>query len=123
MTLFKRLQSKRPPIWQPRLTGPEPKPLPPNGHDALKALEWWMHLIALILGVCVVLLLSGCSGTLSTQPTVPRIPPEACLRKCPELPKPADGKDLTIRLWEYEVIDLYGKCRRDKATCTDWLMQ
>lgn len=64
--------------------------------------------------------LSACSMLPSMPPTVPRQVPEACLRPCDSLPKPVDSRELTLRLWEYEVVELYGGCRRRQAVCAAW---
>lgn len=69
--------------------------------------------------VVAMLSLSACC----TEPSMPRMlrqTPEACLKACPAVPLPADGSDRNIRLWEYEVIDAFGTCRRVHSECVDW---
>lgn len=71
------------------------------------------------LVVFVILSLSACCTTQSV-PLTPRQIPEVCLKACPAVPVPADGSDRSIRLWEYEVIDAFGTCRRTHSECVDW---
>jgi hypothetical protein len=58
-----------------------------------------------------------------SMPQIPRQPPVECLSKCPQLPRLQDGKDLTVRLWEYELIDMYGECRRKQVVCAEWFKE
>lgn len=80
-----------------------------------------MQHLKLVLIVVGMLNLSACSMLLSTPPTVHRQPPEACLLQCEPLPKPNDGRELTLRMWEYEMIELYGDCRRRHMDCAQWI--
>ena len=77
-----------------------------------------MQVLKLSLIVAVMLSLSACCTTPSVPP-IPRQVPEVCLKACPTVPEPADGSDRSIRLWEYEVIDASGTCRRVHSECVD----
>ena len=63
----------------------------------------------LALSVIVMLSLSACCTAPLTRPTVPRTPPYACLTDCPAMEKPVEGTDRAVRLWEYDMINLYGE--------------
>ncbi len=123
MTLFKRQQNKQKTTWNCRSKEQSAKVQPKSGRQWPSALEWltrWQVLGLIVLGLTF---LSACSTAPLMPPTVPRQVPEACLQVCPALPRPADGKDLTLRLWEYEVVDLYGSCRRAQADCREWIVK
>lgn len=79
-----------------------------------------MRLIKRVAAAAVTLSLCACSWTQSVQPMVPRQVPEACLKHCQPLPAPKDGSDRAIRLWEYDIIDESGNCRRLHSACVDW---
>lgn len=123
MTLFKRLTNKQRKIWHWRWSERQQTPPQLNALEKLKPLEYAMRLVLLGLIVCAVMAQFGCSTTPYALPTVPRMPPQACLSKCPDLPLLADGKDLTVRLWEFDVIEFYGQCKRDHETCVKWVTE
>lgn len=77
----------------------------------------------LALTAFVMMSLSACSGLPSAPQTIPRQPPAACLTECQPLPAPADGSDLSVRLWEYSLIDAAGACLRLHRNCVDWHRQ
>lgn len=75
----------------------------------------------LALSALVTLSLCACSTLPSTPPTVTSPPPQSCLTQCDPAPKPADGSELSLRNWEYMLVDLYGQCRRLHADCLAWI--
>ena len=81
-----------------------------------------MLLVRTVLSALVMTSLCACSTTSSMPPTVPRVPPEACLLPCPEIAQPADGREATLRLWENALVEQYGNCRLKAAECRTWVV-
>lgn len=79
-----------------------------------------MLLRNLALNALVMLSLSACSTTPSVLPTVKHLPAQSCLTKCDPLPAPVDGSELSVRQWEFEMIETAGECRRIHNDCVDW---
>ena len=77
----------------------------------------------LALSVLVMLSLSACSTTPSVAPTMKSQPSSSCLMKCDPLTPPADGSELSVRNWEYQLIETYGQCRRLHASCVRWVIE
>ena len=82
-----------------------------------------MRWLRLLLGVTVTLCLSACLTTQSTPQTVRRTLPQSCVSECPPLPKPVDGSDKAIRVWEYDLIDAAGECIRTHKDCVEWVIK
>ena len=80
-----------------------------------------MRLPKLCLLVIVTLCISACLTTQSTPQTVRRVPPQVCVEQCPPLPKPENGSDRAVRVWEYDLIDAAGECARTHRACTEWV--
>lgn len=75
----------------------------------------------LVLSVLAMLSLSACSTTPSVVPTVKPVPPATCLMQCDPLTAPVDGSELSVRNWEFQVVEQYGQCRRLHSDCVDWV--
>lgn len=80
-----------------------------------------MRLRNLALSAAVTLSLSACSTTPLTAPTVKVQPAAECLQKCDPLAKPLDGSELSVRRWEFQIVEQYGQCRRLHSDCVDWV--
>lgn len=80
-----------------------------------------MRNVKQILLVSAMLSLSACSTRpLMPQTDIPKVPPAACLAECQPVPKPENGSDFALRIWEYELIDVAGACLRLHRECVEW---
>lgn len=80
-----------------------------------------MLLKSLALSVAAMMSAYGCSTTPSIVPTVKPVPPASCLTQCDPLTAPVDGSELSVRNWEFQVVEQYGQCRRLHSDCVGWV--
>ena len=69
----------------------------------------------------LLMLLSACSTTPSTQPMPPRPLPVEAMVLVPELPKVAGPTAGDLARWIKDAADMYGPCRADQWAMIEWI--